>query len=88
MSQPAPATLERAFYTVLEAYSVNQFCAAYGISRPTFYKEVKQGRLRAVKLAGTGRTKVLRSDAQTWAEKSVSLVGFLVGQNGKIEKSQ
>jgi excisionase family DNA binding protein len=34
------------------ALSVNEFCAAYGLSRSTAYKLMKQGTLRTVKIGG------------------------------------
>lgn len=34
------------------AYRVNDFCAAFGISRTTVYKLAKQKKLRLVKIAG------------------------------------
>jgi predicted DNA-binding transcriptional regulator AlpA len=34
------------------ALRVNDFCAAYGISRATAYKLMKQGKLRTVLIAG------------------------------------
>jgi excisionase family DNA binding protein len=43
-----------------EAVSVAQFCKRYGISRRTFYEEVKRKRLRARKLGA--KTIVLRHD--------------------------
>ena len=48
-----------------DAFAVREFCARYGICRDTFYREVKLGRLRAVKLGH--KTLVLKSDAEAWA---------------------
>lgn len=42
------------------ARGVNDFCRAYGISRSTFYEQVREGRLRTVKLGK--KTLVLASD--------------------------
>jgi excisionase family DNA binding protein len=49
-----------------ELFTVPQFCEAYGISRTTFYAEVKAGRLRIVKIGAA--TRVRRADAQAWAD--------------------
>lgn len=46
------------------AYTPNDFCAAYGIGRRTFYQEVKAGRLPVRKL-GT-KTLVAAGDAEIW----------------------
>jgi excisionase family DNA binding protein len=48
-----------------DAFAVREFCARYGICRDTFYREVKLGRLRAVKVGH--KTLVLKSDAENWA---------------------
>jgi len=34
------------------AYSIAEFCAAIGVSRPTYYKLVDDGRVRPVKVNG------------------------------------
>ena len=48
-----------------EAYTIQQFCRAFGIGRSLVYKEIAAGRLYSRK-AGR-RTLVLRSDAESWA---------------------
>lgn len=55
-----------------KAYRVNDFCAAYGIGRTTFYEEVKDGRLPLVRVGS--RTLVSVEDAEAWwdARKSAS----------------
>jgi excisionase family DNA binding protein len=50
---------------ITAAFSIREFCARYGICRDTFYRELKRGRLRAMKLGR--KTIVLRADADTWA---------------------
>ena len=47
-----------------EAFAVREFCARYGICRDTFYREVRRGRLRALKIGK--KTVVLRLDAEAW----------------------
>lgn len=49
-----------------ELYSARQFCQVFGISKSTFYIEVKAGRIRAVRLGNTLR--VRRADAMAWFE--------------------
>ena len=52
-------------FQIRDAFAVREFCARYGICRDTFYREVKLGRLRAVKLGH--KTLVLRPDAEALA---------------------
>jgi excisionase family DNA binding protein len=47
-----------------QAFSVKQFCAHFGMGKDRFYKEVKLGRLRAIKVGHN--TRVLRADAERW----------------------
>jgi hypothetical protein len=51
--------------TTKEAFSIREFCARYSICRDSFYREVRRGRLRALKLGK--KTIVLRDDADAWA---------------------
>jgi hypothetical protein len=51
--------------TTKEAFSVREFCARYSICRDSFYREIRRGRLKAVKL-GT-KTMVLKVEADSWA---------------------
>lgn len=46
------------------ALSVREFCARYGISPPTFYEEIKAGRLRARKCGA--KTLIAVADANYW----------------------
>ncbi len=46
------------------AYTVNEFCAVYGVGRSLCYDEMSSGRLPARK-AGR-RTLILKADADAW----------------------
>jgi hypothetical protein len=46
------------------AMSVNDFAVWAGIGRTSAWKEIREGRLRAVK--GSARTIVIVDDAKTW----------------------
>ena len=46
------------------AFTVAEFCAAYGIGRTKFYAEIQAGRLK-IRKAGK-RTIVAREDADAW----------------------
>jgi excisionase family DNA binding protein len=50
--------------TATRAFSINEFCRAYGIGRTTAYAEIAAGRLRAVKAGG--RTLIAADAAETW----------------------
>ena len=50
---------------IFGALTVAEFCAAYRISRSTFYAEVKAGRLFARKIGN--KTIILKSEAERWA---------------------
>ena len=52
--------------TTPAAFAVREFCLWASISRSTFYKEVKEGRLKPVKLGK--KTLVLRVEAQRWLD--------------------
>ena len=45
-------------------YRVHEFIAAYGIGRTIFYREVKEGRLRIIKVGSI--TLVSKEDAEAW----------------------
>lgn len=45
-------------------YRVLEFCAAFGISRGTFYALVKRGELRPIKIGKA--TRVPRAEAERW----------------------
>jgi excisionase family DNA binding protein len=60
-----------------EALTVREFCARNGITRPTFYKEVREDRLRAVKLRT--KTIVFRSDEEAWRKSLPKLVLAVAG---------
>lgn len=47
------------------AYTIEAFCAAFGLGRTSTFAEIKQGRLRARKVGR--RTIILAMDAETWA---------------------
>jgi hypothetical protein len=46
------------------AYSIEDFCARYGISRSSAYLEIAAGRLAAIK--ARGRTLIARAAADNW----------------------
>lgn len=48
------------------AYTINAFCAAYGIGRTLTYEEIASGRLKARKVGN--RTLILVDDAKEWAQ--------------------
>ena len=43
------------------AKSVREFCAAYGISAPTFYNEISAGRLKSLKV---GRRRIITAEQE------------------------
>ena len=51
----------------VRAFSIDEFCEAYGIGRSFVYNEINKGRLIAKKI-GTGRERTLirRDDAERW----------------------
>ncbi|WP_421621779.1 helix-turn-helix domain-containing protein [Alkalilimnicola ehrlichii] len=49
------------------SYSVNDACRALGIGRTTLYDEIKQGRLRALKVGR--RTLIRHRDAEAWLNR-------------------
>jgi excisionase family DNA binding protein len=49
------------------AMSIDAFCCRYGIGRTSVYEEIKQGRLRAVKVGK--RTLVPEDDAEAWLQR-------------------
>ena len=54
------------------ARSVNDFCKSVGIGRTSFYKEVKEGRLKVVKVGD--RSLVRDDDGRAWLD-NLPLVG-------------
>lgn len=46
------------------AYTINEFCDAVGIGRNKTYIEIKEGRLKTVKIGR--RTVIRRDDAEAW----------------------
>ena len=46
------------------AYSINEFCEAVSIGRNKTYLEIKEGRLKTVKIGR--RTVIRREDAEAW----------------------
>lgn len=48
----------------VSAYTVAQFCNAYGVSPSFFYREVREGRLNPRK--ARGRTLVSADEARRW----------------------
>lgn len=46
------------------AFDISEFCHRYRIGRSSFYKEVKSGRLRAVRVGR--RVIVTADDAEAW----------------------
>ena len=53
-----------------EAFSIEDFCRRYGISRTLAYDQINLGYLTARKPPDSDRTFILRADAQRWAEGS------------------
>ena len=47
------------------ALTLKDFCDAYRVCRETAYRQIRTGRLRAVKLGR--KTLILRADADAWA---------------------
>ncbi|WP_258608517.1 DNA-binding protein [Mesorhizobium sp. AR10] len=46
-------------------YTIEAFCAAFGLGRTSAFGEIKGGRLKARKVGR--RTIILATDAETWA---------------------
>jgi excisionase family DNA binding protein len=53
--------------TVRPAYTVDDFCAEFGIGKSKFYEEIRTGRLRAYKLGD--RTMVAGEDGIAWRDQ-------------------
>lgn len=47
-----------------EAFTVDRFCAAFGLGRTYVYSQIKTRKLRAVKTGA--RTLILRRDVEDW----------------------
>jgi len=53
------------------AYTVQEFCVAYRISKPNFYRMVRNGKApQSIKIGGTRRIPI--SAAKSWEEKHLS----------------
>ncbi len=65
MEVAIPIEIEKSWMTV------SQFCAAYSISRATFYKEVQSKRLKITKLKSS--TYVTKKNADAWMDLIASL---------------
>lgn len=52
--------------SIIKAYTIKDFCRAYGVGRTLVYSEMAAGRLRARK-AGR-RTLILKTDADAWLD--------------------
>jgi hypothetical protein len=61
-----PAEEDRRAEQRRQSSTVNDFCKRHGISRTTFYEEVKDGRLIARKVRG--RTTVRDDDEASWLD--------------------
>jgi excisionase family DNA binding protein len=49
------------------AMSIDQFCQRYAVGRTTVYAEIKQGRLRGLKVGR--RTIITENDAEDWLHR-------------------
>jgi hypothetical protein len=58
--------------TATGAYTLSGFCKAFGVGRTFTYREIKSGRLSAIK-AGA-KTLILHNEASRWAQSLPSLV--------------
>ena len=45
-------------------WQINEFCAAHGIGRTLFYREVREGEIKLIKVGG--RSLVSDSEARAW----------------------
>jgi excisionase family DNA binding protein len=52
------------------AYQINEAVLASGLGRTTIYDEIKQGRLKAIKVAG--RRLILREDLEAFLKAAVT----------------
>lgn len=50
-----------------KAYTVAEFCDAYGMKRSTAYSEIKTGKLKICKVGR--RTLISREDAEKWLKR-------------------
>ena len=49
------------------AMSIDEFCQRYGVGRTSAYEEIKQGRLRGLKVGR--RTIITEDDAEAWLRR-------------------
>ena len=48
-------------------YQINEFCAVHRIGRSLFYKEVREGELKLIKVRG--RSLVTVTEAEAWMQR-------------------
>jgi excisionase family DNA binding protein len=58
---------QRAASIQQRAMSIDQFCQRYAVGRTTVYGEIKQGRLRGLKVGK--RTIITENDAEDWLRR-------------------
>jgi excisionase family DNA binding protein len=58
---------QRATSIQQRAMSIGDFCQRYGIGRTSVYEEIKQGRLRGLKVGR--RTIITEDDAEAWLQR-------------------
>jgi excisionase family DNA binding protein len=51
--------------TEKQAFTIKEFCAAYGVRRTFVYEEIKAGKLET-RAVGTRKVLIRRSDAEAW----------------------
>jgi|ERR1043165_6130505 predicted DNA-binding transcriptional regulator AlpA len=65
INQAVEDTLRRR-HVEAQAFSIEEFCAVYGVSRTTAYEQMNKGLLVAKKPVGSKRTLILKADAERW----------------------
>jgi excisionase family DNA binding protein len=58
---------QRAARIQQRAMSIDEFCQRYGVGRTSAYEEIKQGRLRGLKVGR--RTIITEDDAEAWLRR-------------------